>query len=44
MNKVNFEKKLVDKKTKNKLVKKLFNKVSPKYYLMNDLMSFEVLE
>ena len=40
MNKINFLKKLVDKKTKNKLVKKLFNKVSPKYDLMNDLMSF----
>jgi demethylmenaquinone methyltransferase/2-methoxy-6-polyprenyl-1,4-benzoquinol methylase len=40
MNKVKFGKKIVEIKTKKKLVKNLFNKVSSQYDLMNDLMSF----
>ncbi len=40
MNKVKFGKKIVEIKTKKKLVKNLFNKVSKQYDLMNDLMSF----
>ena len=40
MSKTNFGKKLVEIETKKQLVKKLFNQVSIKYDLMNDLMSF----
>ena len=40
MNKTKFGKKIVEIKTKKELVKKLFNKVSNQYDLMNDLMSF----
>ena len=40
MNKAKFGKKIVEIKTKQKLVKSLFNKVSSQYDLMNDLMSF----
>ena len=40
MNKAKFGKKIVEIKTKKKLVKNLFNKVSKQYDLMNDLMSF----
>ena len=40
MNKAKFGKKIVQTETKKELVKKLFNKVSKKYDLMNDLMSF----
>ena len=40
MNKAKFGKKIVQIETKKELVKKLFNKVSKQYDLMNDLMSF----
>ena len=39
MNKTKFGKKIVEIETKRKLVKDLFNRVSSKYDLMNDLMS-----
>ena len=40
MNKTKFGKKIVEIKTKTKLVKELFNEVSDQYDLMNDLMSY----
>ena len=40
MNKTKFGKKIVEITTKKNLVKSLFNEVSKKYDLMNDLMSF----